>query len=125
MPQRHRMTIPERAFEAYVERALSCGVLDQGGINVLRQGISTLAGDEREERIIAILQDGHRGVECEVIGITGRHPLGWFGDGSTARVPPNDDNARTLAPGTLSRAMLSYRAQLADLVRSRMSPSST
>ena len=36
--------------------------------------------------MLTILSQGLCGHECEVIGITSRHPLGWWGDGSLARV---------------------------------------
>ena len=94
------------AFETYIERAAACGMLDLASCDALRRE-TTLAGEERDERITSILERSLRGMECEVVGITGRHPRGWWGDGSIARVPHStaDDNeacaGAPLAPGTL------------------------
>ena len=44
------------------------------------------AGSSEDATVQCILEEALEGTEVEVVGITGRHPLGWWGDGTVGRV---------------------------------------
>ena len=74
-----------RAFDTYCERALQSGSLSQSQRDQLAEHVARVdLLDDAEMR--RILEEELCGAEVEVVGVTGRHPLGWWGDGTVGRV---------------------------------------
>ena len=76
----------QRAFDTYCERARELGVLSQAQHDSLLQDFADVAADERDGWMLKAIEEGLKGAVVEVIGATGRHPRGWWGDGSVGSV---------------------------------------
>ena len=74
-----------RAFDIYCERAQQSGSLSQSQLDTLAEHVARVDQmDDAEMR--QILEEELCGAEVEVVGVTGRHLLGWWGDGTVGRV---------------------------------------
>ena len=58
------------------------GTLKRDDLERLQEELSSRPVEERAARILAVLEAGLCGAEVMVVGVTGRHPRGWWGDGS-------------------------------------------
>ena len=87
-----------RAFDAYCERAVQNSTLSPMECEIIRTGIEKFSDDERaqvvgvleEAEMQRLMEEGLRGKEVQIVGATGRHPRGWWGDGSVGRVMDGD-----------------------------------
>ena len=85
-PRRALVSQSQRAFDSYCERAQQTGRLTQEGLDVLLHLLVDVAVDTRDSWMLDAIEKRLCGEAVEVVGVTGRHPRGWWGDGSVGIV---------------------------------------